>query len=216
MELNELIKIRRRELGLTLKDVAQKLGVAESTVLRYERKDIRRIGIDKIAALADVLHCSPGRLLGWAPDLLPAADKAGTDGVIADKTVTINVYASLPASLPCDGIADVTGTLQIPATWLADGDTYIAVTVTELSMYPRYLEGDTVIVKVSPDCPKGHDALVAVDGAPLLRQVDYDPDGTLTLKAYNPEYPPKNFGPKDERVTILGIVREMRRNIAIP
>ena len=73
-----------------------------------------------------------------------------------------------------------------------------------------------VIVKVTPDCPKGHDALVAVDGAAVLRQVDYDQVGSITLKAYNPEYPPKSFGPKDERVTILGIVREMRRDIAIP
>lgn len=73
-----------------------------------------------------------------------------------------------------------------------------------------------MIVKVTPDCPKGHDALVAVDGAAVLRQVDYDQVGSITLKAYNPEYPPKSFGPKDERVTILGIVREMRRDIAIP
>jgi SOS-response transcriptional repressor LexA len=38
----------------------------------------------------------------------------------------------------------------------------------------------------------------------------------LTLQAYNPEYPPKSFSPKDERVTILGVVREIRRSIAIP
>lgn len=201
MELHELIKIRRRELSLTLKDVAQKLGVAESTVLRYERKDIRNMSIDKIEALADVLNCSPDTLLGWNPNPLQTADKTRTDDAKADATVKINVYGSLP----------------IPAAWLADGDTYIAFTVKDISMYPRYLEGDTVIVKVTPVCPQGHDALIAVDGsATVLRQLDYDQDGSLTLKAYNPEYPPKSFGLKEERVTILGIVREMRRSIPIP
>ncbi len=65
MEINKVIKSRRSELGLTLKDVADALGVAESTVMRYETSDIKHMGIDKVEALAKVLECSPAYLLGW-------------------------------------------------------------------------------------------------------------------------------------------------------
>ncbi len=65
MEIYKIIKARRQELGLTLKDVASALGIAESTVSRYESKDIKNMGIDKIEDLARVLNCSPGYLMGW-------------------------------------------------------------------------------------------------------------------------------------------------------
>lgn len=65
MNTYKIIKNRRLELGLTLKDVANALGVAESTVSRYESSDIQNMGIDKIEALAKVLQCEPTYLMGW-------------------------------------------------------------------------------------------------------------------------------------------------------
>ncbi len=68
MAVQDIIKSRRKYLQLTLKDVADKLGVSEGTVSRYESGDIQNMGIDKIAALAKVLKCSPGYLMGWEQD----------------------------------------------------------------------------------------------------------------------------------------------------
>lgn len=65
MSVQDIIKKRRLELDLTLKDVARSLGVSEGTVSRYETGDIQNMGIDKIAKLAKVLRCSPGYLMGW-------------------------------------------------------------------------------------------------------------------------------------------------------
>lgn len=65
MEVQEIIKTRRMELGLSIREVAQALGVAASTVSRYESSDIQNMGIDKIESLAKVLHCSPTYLMGW-------------------------------------------------------------------------------------------------------------------------------------------------------
>lgn len=69
MDTYKIIKNRRLELGLTLKDVANALGVAESTVSRYESSDIQNMGIDKIEALARVLQCDPTYLMGWESDI---------------------------------------------------------------------------------------------------------------------------------------------------
>jgi transcriptional regulator with XRE-family HTH domain len=70
LEIQEIIKTRRIELGLSIREVAQQLGVAPSTVSRYESNDIQNMGIDKIEALSKVLRCSPAYLMGWenAPD----------------------------------------------------------------------------------------------------------------------------------------------------
>ena len=65
MSVQDIIKKRRLELNLTLKDVATALGVAEGTVSRYETGDIQNMGIDKIDRLAKILRCSPGYLMGW-------------------------------------------------------------------------------------------------------------------------------------------------------
>ncbi len=65
MTTSEKIKARRKELGLTLEDVANALGVAKSTVLRYETEAIKNAGSDKIEALARVLNLSPAYLMGW-------------------------------------------------------------------------------------------------------------------------------------------------------
>lgn len=64
MQTHQLIRSRRLELGLTLKDVANALGTAESTISRYESGSIQNMGIDKIEAFSNVLSCSPQYLLG--------------------------------------------------------------------------------------------------------------------------------------------------------
>lgn len=68
MNTYKIIKNRRLELGLTLKDVANALGVSEATVQRYESGDIKNIKHDTIAHLAEILKCSPSYLMGWEDD----------------------------------------------------------------------------------------------------------------------------------------------------
>jgi transcriptional regulator with XRE-family HTH domain len=50
---------RRKELGLTLEEVGEAVGVGKSTVRRWENGMIKNMGRDKIAALARVLRMSP-------------------------------------------------------------------------------------------------------------------------------------------------------------
>lgn len=63
--IQEKIKARRLELGLSLEDVAKELGVNRSTVMRYESKSIEKMPIDVIPPLAKILQCSPKYLMGW-------------------------------------------------------------------------------------------------------------------------------------------------------
>ena len=62
-EIANKIKARRLELGLTLEDVAQAVGVGRSTVRKWETGMIKNMGRDKIAALATVLELNPVELV---------------------------------------------------------------------------------------------------------------------------------------------------------
>lgn len=71
--LNERIKERRLQLGLTLLQVASQLNVKEATVQRYESGDIHNIKHDTIVKLSKVLMCSPEYLMGWSDSIVRPA-----------------------------------------------------------------------------------------------------------------------------------------------
>lgn len=65
MDFKDLIYRRRKELGLTMEDVAKVVGVSKATVKRWESGEIENIKRDKIVSLADALHTTPAYLMGW-------------------------------------------------------------------------------------------------------------------------------------------------------
>lgn len=62
-EIGEFILNRRKELGLTLEEVGNAVGVSKSTVKKWENGYISNMRRDKIENLARVLQISPVRLL---------------------------------------------------------------------------------------------------------------------------------------------------------
>ncbi len=65
MKTNELIKSRRVELEMTMKELSRLVGVSEATISRWESGDIANMKRDKIAALARALDVSPSVLMNW-------------------------------------------------------------------------------------------------------------------------------------------------------
>lgn len=59
MKTNDLIKKRREELGLTLEQVGDFVGVGKSTVRKWESGLIKNMRRDKLSKLADILNLSP-------------------------------------------------------------------------------------------------------------------------------------------------------------
>lgn len=72
--LQQRIKERRSELGFTLREVADILGVKEATMQRYESGEIKNIKHDTIVCLAKILKCTPQYLMGWS-DMVVEPDK---------------------------------------------------------------------------------------------------------------------------------------------
>lgn len=63
--VHEIIKERRESLGYSLNELAEKIGVNRSTVMRWENGDIENMKRDKIVSLSEALKISPAVIMGW-------------------------------------------------------------------------------------------------------------------------------------------------------
>lgn len=66
MDFKDTIRARRKELGLTLEEVGQIVGVSKTTIQRWESGEIKNQRRDKIVKLAQALQTTPAQLMGWA------------------------------------------------------------------------------------------------------------------------------------------------------
>lgn len=71
MEIGKRIKNRRISLGISVEDLAKKLGKNRATVYRYESDYIENLPVTILAPLAEALKCSPSYLMGWTDDPTP-------------------------------------------------------------------------------------------------------------------------------------------------
>ena len=64
MGIGDIIHARRKELGLTLEQVCDIVGVTKNTVRQWENGNISNMRRDKIAKLAEALKIDPINLIG--------------------------------------------------------------------------------------------------------------------------------------------------------
>ncbi len=69
---NERIRTKRIQKGITLAQIANKLGVTEATAQRYESGSIKSIPYEHMCAYGEILGCSPAYLMGWEPEQDPS------------------------------------------------------------------------------------------------------------------------------------------------
>ncbi|BBF45067.1 repressor [Lachnospiraceae bacterium KM106-2] len=65
MTVGKRIKERRKELKLSVDEVAAKLEKNRATIYRYESDDIENLPITILEPLAKVLETTPAALMGW-------------------------------------------------------------------------------------------------------------------------------------------------------
>ena len=65
MEFKDVFKERRQALKLSLKDIADAVGVSVPTVQRWESGEIKNLRRDKIYKLVSILDVPVEKLMGW-------------------------------------------------------------------------------------------------------------------------------------------------------
>lgn len=128
--------------------------------------------------------------------------------------IRVPVYGTIPAGVPMEAVEDIDDYEELDPRKFSPGHEYIALKVRGDSMYPKYLDGDVVILQVQETCESYDDCAVYVNGYDAtLKTVIKNGDESITLKPINPNYAPTTYREGDEPVRILGIVKELRRTI---
>lgn len=73
-EIGRRMEARRNERGLTLEQVAAQVGVAKSTIQRYERGQIGRLKRPVVESIAEALGVTAAYLLGETEDKAAPAE----------------------------------------------------------------------------------------------------------------------------------------------
>ncbi len=67
MNTGDRIKQRRIALGLSVDELAEKIGKSRATIYRYENGDIENMPTPVLEPLAKALETTPADLMGWSP-----------------------------------------------------------------------------------------------------------------------------------------------------
>ncbi|MCC8075743.1 MAG: LexA family transcriptional regulator [Clostridiales bacterium] len=184
---------RRKELGLTQKDVASFVGVSEGTVSRWESGEIANMRRDKINLYAKVLKTTPAFIM--TGELPVKAEPSNAQPVIPPgfeplpKMVKVPLVGSIACGEPITAEENLEGYIDAPEDVRCDfaltckGDSMIDAGITD---------GDVVYIRSQPEVANGEIAAVRLDGEATLKRVYLDGD-QLTLMPANAKYPPKTY-----------------------
>lgn len=177
----ERIRARRIELGLTVEELAKKMGYKDKSSISKIENGKADIPQSKVIAFARALNTTTAYLMGIDTEKersipagfqpLPKRDRIPRVGQIACGTPILaeeNVEAY--DEVPSDWHADF--------TLLCQGD----------SMEPKIKDGDVVAIHSQPMVENGEVAAVLIDGEATLKRV-FLFDDHIELRAENPTFP---------------------------
>lgn len=197
------INERRKQLNLTLKEIADYVGVSEATVSRWESGNIANMRRDRIAALAQILKVSP-------IDIMGVTDDDNYDDSI--KSVQIPVLGRVKAGIPMTAIESIIDYEEISQEQARTGE-FFGLQIKGDSMEPKISEGDVVIVRKQETVENGEIAVVLINGDDATVKKFYKTDAGIKLVSTNPTYDPFFFTPDEVNtlpVSVIGKVVELR------
>lgn len=68
MSIGQRIRAKRKEMGMSVDELAARLGKDRSTVYRYEKGDIENLPLDVLEPIANALNTTPATLMGWVAE----------------------------------------------------------------------------------------------------------------------------------------------------
>lgn len=110
--LSSVLKQRRQELGLTLLQIAEMVGVTEATVQRWESGNIKNVRLEKVGKLAEILQVSPAALMGWAESPEEKQPASGQGGLSPSEEDLIQLFRLLPDDLKAGILAQIKAVLE--------------------------------------------------------------------------------------------------------
>lgn len=189
LEVGKRIKQARMLRRVTLESVAREIGVARSTVQRYENGKIDKIKLPVLESIAKALNVNSAWLFGETDDMEPGVlPFAAPDNVFSIELKSFPLIGEIACGAPTFAEENREGYIMAGADIHADfclrarGDSMINA---------RICDGDIVFIRRQDTVDSGDIAAVVVnnDSEATLKRVVFHPDGNvMVLKAENPKY----------------------------
>lgn len=141
MTIGQKIKELRKQLNMSVDELASKLGKNRATIYRYERGDIENLPLDVLEPLANALETTPAYLMGWEDESnVQNIDVQFTDTVgemikslRLQRQLTLEEF-SIETGIPLEELKNYeTGKSQIPKSVMKTLATFLNVTVDDLT-----------------------------------------------------------------------------------
>lgn len=199
-EVVELVKKLTEEQGMSMSELARRVGTAKSAISRYFN-GTREFPLNKVEEFASALHTTPDFLLGMEYEPQPP------------QGLQIPVLGNVAAGIPISAVEDILDYEEIPLTWQNQGE-FFGLRIKGDSMKPDINNGDIVIVKQQSTAYNGDVVIALVNGDDVTCKKFEKLDNGIMLISNNSEYSPMYFSNEEvitKPVVIIGRVVELRR-----
>ena len=199
--LYDRIKSRRTELGLTVEELAHKMGYKDKSSISKIENGKADIPQSKIAAFADALQTTPAYLMGWEEQPEPKKPTIPPGFEPMPKMKKIPLIGAIACGEPITAEQNIEKMVDVPENIRCD----FSLTCHGDSMVDAGIhDKDVVYIRIQPEVENGEIAAVRIGEEATLKRVYYD-GTTLTLMPYNNAYAPMVYtGPQLEEVHIEG------------
>lgn len=184
--LYDRIKSRRTELGLTVAELAHKMGYKDKSSISKIENGKADIPQSKIAAFADALETTPAYLMGWAEQPAPAASREPTippGFQPMPEMDMVPLVGRIACGTPITAEQNVERMVCVPSKWHST----FTLTCKGDSMEPRIHDGDLVAIRSQPEVENGEIAAVRIGEEATLKHV-YLHENFIELRPENPAF----------------------------
>lgn len=208
--LNTAMRIK----NIKATELSEKTGIAKSSLSeyingKYEAKQ------DGVYLLANALNVNEAWLMGLDVPMernfdknITGLNKANTNSAV------VFVYGTIPAGVPMECIEDIIDTEEISADMLKGDKQFFGLKVKGDSMFPDYLDGDTLILEKTSDFENGQDCVVMINGNDGTFKRVFKNEQGIILQPLNNNYQPMIYSNEQIEtlpIRIIGRVVELRR-----
>ncbi|MDD6467098.1 MAG: S24 family peptidase [Erysipelotrichaceae bacterium] len=207
MDIKDIIKKRRKELKLTLIDIAKACDVSEATVSRWESGDIGDMKRSRIASLARVLQISPSIIVGNEEDE-EIYKSAGID------YIRIPLYANLccgDGGFVEDNIIEY---IPVPSKGLSMSSEYFAQIADGYSMKDAGItNGDLLVFEKTNRVDNGVIGCFCVDENIATCKKYTERNNMIMLMPMNSDYDVIIIDPMNSSFRCLGKLKKIIKDI---
>jgi len=172
VEIGKRIRKRRKELGLTQKELGALMGLSEGTISKYEAGKLEDASTTRFNEFAEKL----GVDLAWLLNI-PVTEQPNT------RLINLPIVGRISCGNGSLAYEDIEGYEPTPESWLNGGGEYFYLRAKGDSMKnARIQDGDLLLIRRQDDVDDGQIAAVLINDEAVLKRV-YKRNGTLILQS---------------------------------